>query len=215
MGRRNHIYRRWWYVKRRNSVRIHIALRLLAALLVLAVSAAFFSASLLPKLRKAVDADIQEAWESALGESAKEVFDRGQGYRSILLLESSGDRLSAVSLDASGLEELTAEILRMTDKKMELREAGKISISLVGPGGLFFRKGGVLDFRVDISRDSPTVVDYRPEYIPVNEGQTRMVVRLHAEGVIDYRGSFLEGNTKVSAELPVAEYVIFGRLPGK
>ena len=215
MGRKSSVYRRWRYVKRRNSVKVHIALRLLAAVLVLAVSAVYLSAYLLPKLRQAVDAEIREAWTTALSESAEEVFDRGTSHRDLILFESSDAGISTISLNGSSLEGHTDELLRKADKKLGLPGAGKLSVSLTGPNSLFFRKGGILDFDVEISRDTRTTVDYRPEYIPVNEGQTRMAVKLHAEAVINYRGSFLEGSTKVSAELTAAEYIIFGRLPGK
>lgn len=214
MSRKSILYRRLWYVRKRNTGRIHVILRLLAALLILTSLFLLFSYAIMPRLRQAAEFDIREAYVTALREAASKVFSYGQGYKNMVVFESAPDgSISALSLDMARLDELTEELLSATDKKLGLPDDGKVRVSMTDSESSVYTTDGIFDFDVLIMQEARPVINYTSEYIPINEGQTRMRVNLVAETLLNYRGSFLEGNTEVSAEMPVAEFVILGKLP--
>ena len=214
MIRKGIVYRRLWYVRKRNSGRIHVMLRLSAALLILASSFMLFINVLLPWLRQAAELDIREAYVAALYEAADRVFSHGAVFKDMLVFESAaGGGITAMSLDPDRLGELTEELLHLTDVRLGLPGPGKVRVSMVKPGSVFFRPGGILDFDVSIKQDAGPDIDYIPEYIPINEGQTKLKITLAVNTAISYKGSFLEGKTVISTELPATEFLILGKLP--
>lgn len=216
MKRKSILRRRLWYVRQRNIARINVLLKLLAVFLILVFFIFLFFGCLLPWLKQKTEASISDTYSAALREAAVQVFSNGSEYKDIVNFESSEEgEVILVSLDASSLEGMTEEMLHLVEMKLGLPEAGKVRVTLAGQKGPVFQKGGILDFDINISQNSRTIVDYKSEYIPVNDGQTRMAVSLDATAEIDYNGTFLEGSTKVSLVVPVGEYIILGRLPSE
>lgn len=213
MARKSTLYRRLWYVRKRNTGRIHVILRLLTALLILASLFSLFTAGLLPWLRQAAELEIRETCIASLNEAADKVFSYGMGYKDVIAFQSAADGgISALSLDAAKLDGLTEELLYRMDKKLGLPDDGVVRVSMTDRDNPVF-KPGLFDFDVYIRQDARPVIKYDPEYIPVNEGQTKLRVMMVADVEINYKGSFLEGNTKVTARMPVAEFIILGKLP--
>jgi hypothetical protein len=216
MIRKSIAYRRLWYVRKRNAGRIHVLLRLFAALLILASLFLLFSGGLLPRLRHAAELGIREAYVTALREATDRVFSGGAGYKDIVVFENAADgNISMISLDTARLDELTEELLYLTEAKLGLPDAGKVRISIADPESPFFRPGGILDFDVAVRQAARPVVDYIPEYIPINEGQTRLKVTLTADVSVSYRAELFEGNMEISAEMPATEFVILGKISEK
>lgn len=214
MVKKSIIYRRLWYVRKRNTGRIHVILRLLAAMLILTSLFLLFTTGLLPWLRQAAELEIRETYMASLSEAADKVFSYGLEYKDIIVFESAADgSISALSLNAARLDELTEELLYRVDGKLGFPDSGEVRVSMAGPESLIFKPGGLLDFDVAIRQDVKPVINYVSEYIPVNEGQTKLRVTLVAEAEISYRGGFLEGNEEISTRIPVAEFIILGKLP--
>jgi hypothetical protein len=216
MIRKSIIYRRLWYVRKRNTGRVHVILRLLAAMLILTSLFLLFTTGLLPWLRQIVELDIGETYKASLNEAADKVFSYGLEYKDIIVFESAADgSISALSLNTARLDDLTEELLYRVDKKLGFPDSGEVRVSLADPESPVFKPGGLLDFNMAIRQDVKPVIKYISEYIPVNNGQTKLRVTLAANAEISYKGSFLEGNAEISAEIPVAEFIILGKLPEK
>ena len=189
-------------------------MRLFTALLILTSLFLLFTTGLLPWLRQATELDIRETYVTSLNDAADKVFSYGLEYKDIIVFESAADgSISTLSLDAARLDELTEELLYRTDEKLGFPDNGEVRVTLADSESPVFKPGGLLDFNVSIRQDVRPVINYISEYIPVNKGQTKLRVTLVANAQISYKGSFLEGNTEISAKMPVAEFVILGKLP--
>ena len=63
------LYRRLWYVRKRNIKNVHILLRFTAALLILLFSISFITDRFLPDLKKSIESGIHAAVDPIIAEN--------------------------------------------------------------------------------------------------------------------------------------------------
>jgi hypothetical protein len=200
MLRSNILYRRLWYVKKRNTRKIQILFRISAAIVILSLIAASITGRLLPGLQNSTGQIIKSYISQIMSETVKDVFPGNLKYDdAVILNRSEGGSLNTTELNIVRLNVLSDTVIEKLEEKLKT------------PGNEKFKAQTF--FNIEIQQIGSIETRYISEFSQMNVNRTKHSIFLEISIDIEYKGSLIGGSTTVSNIFPIAEAYIAGYEP--
>ena len=209
------LYRRIWYIKKRNAKSLRAYVRAALVVVLLAVAAYFADKNLMPNFADASEFIIRNAVNEAIYGSIKEIFSENAGYEGLMELnKDKNGRIDFIRVNPIGLNRLAAGISEKVRIKMS--KLGKVKISV--PAGAIFGNsifaGMGPRVYVKMLPAGSIETNYRSEFSSAGINQTRYTIYLTVKTRIGIIAPFLRKQTEIETVIPLAETVIVGNVPG-
>ena len=197
MLRNSIVYRRLWYVKKRNTRKIQILFRISAAIIILSLIATSFTGRLLPGLQNYAGQMIKSHISQIISENVMDVFPGSLVYDDVVITNRNAD-------SSQDLIELNMVRLNMLSEALAGRLAEKLKIA----DYQMFKMQKL--FNIEIQQMGNIETTYISEFSEVDINRTKHSIYLKVRIDISYKGSLLDGSTTVISIFPVAEAYISG-----
>jgi len=208
------LYRRIWYIRRRNAKSLRACVHAALVVVLLAVAAYFADKNLMPNFADASEFMIRNAVNEAIYGSIKEIFSENAGYEGLMELnKDENGRIDFVRVNPIGLNRLAAGISEKV--RVKLSKLGKVKISVpVGAifGNSIFAGMGPRVY-VKMLPVGSIETDYRSEFSSAGINQTRYTINLTVKTRIGIVAPLLRKQTEIETVIPLAETVIVGNVP--
>jgi len=214
MLKSNVLYRRLWYVKRRNSRRVHILLRLAAIIILLSILISYSNKKLSPYLMEISEYRIKSLIGLTISDTVNTTFAAGVEYDDIVLLSrDKNGNVTSIETDITKLNKLSAQITAAIQEKINL--LGKQSISIpCGAllGSPIFAASGP-GIRIKMIPCGSVKAEFKSEFDSEGINQTRHRICLMVKAEVGVIAPLARDTIVISSDIPVAEAVIVGKVP--
>jgi sporulation protein YunB len=208
------LYRRFWYVKRRNSRNIGTYIRIFAILAILSVFAVFINKSLYPNLAEISEIKAKAMISEVVSSAVNSVFDNGLKYEQLVTISRSRDgQITSIETDMKRLNLLSSQIIK--DVGSKLAQSRKFTVSapmgaLLG-NTIFAGMGPNLNFSVQGNEYIEANFESQFSSTGINQTKHRIVLLVRTD--IKVVAPLIGKNIEVWTEIPVCETIIVGETP--
>ena len=214
MIRNTILYRRIWYIRRRNAKSLNACVRVALAVVLLVFAAYFADKNLMPNFADASEFMTRNAVNEAVYSSIKEIFSENAGYEGLMELNrDENGRVDLIRVNPARLNKLAAGISEKV--RIKLSRLGKIKISV--PAGAIFGNsifaGMGPRVYVKMLPAGSIETDYRSEFSSAGINQTRYTIYLTVKTRIGIVAPLLRKQTEIATVIPLAETIIVGNVP--
>lgn len=192
------VYRRLWYIRKRNIRRIHILIRLTLAVLILSFTAIAFNGRLLPVLRNSAESGIKSVVESMVADAVKNTFPGNLTYEDAVIMNKSADgSMTSIELNTARLNMLSAFAAEKLGEELDAVDNKTID--------MFF-------FNMEIQKYGNIEMKYISDFKQAGVNRSKHCIWLEITVGISYKSPFLTGRTVITDTVPIAEALIIGNI---
>jgi sporulation protein YunB len=213
MLRSNILYRRLWYMKKRNIKRIHIFFRLTIALFILSLPVSFVAGWVMPGIQRVSEQKVQAVLTSTIEATVSEIITNNHVYDDIVKTSRGTEgNINSIQLDTAELNGIMSIVYNKLRERLEMQDIKSIDI----PFGNLLKSSSLNNigpyFNIRIRQIGSIETNYSSEFIPEAVNQTKHIVFINIITNISYSGPFLNGSTVVTDSFPIIEEVIVGKV---
>ncbi|MCX7842287.1 MAG: sporulation protein YunB [Clostridia bacterium] len=215
MNRSSTMYHRLRYVKRRNSMRVHIAFRILCVLIILFLLGLYIEKTVFPALICACEVKAREMVAQAVSEALRAKLPEDTSYEELVCIsrDAAGNILS-IQVNYGRLNALSNEISEKISSKLEGFRTQSIDIPagvLLG-NRLFAGAGPLLKVRVlPIGR---VYTEFQSKFSDEGEKKTRHIIVLNVRTAISLSAPMKLQRIEITQSIPIVETILVGSIPG-
>jgi len=213
MLRNSVLYHRFWYVKKRNSKRAKMLMRLAAIIIILLVSISYANEKVVPYLFQISQIKAEGMINDAVSRTVEDIFSEGLEYGDIVKIEQDRDgNVTSIATDMVKLNKLSSEISRGIHEKLIQVKKVKISIPMGTLLGTAISATTGPNIYVDVQPCEIAQVDFKSEFTSEGINQTRHRIYLEVRTKVGLSVPLMYKESEVVASIPVAEAVIVGKV---
>ncbi len=211
MVKGNNLYRRLWYVRRRNQGRIHIFFRLVVVCIVLALTASYFEKMVLPPLLEVCEVKARENVAKAVEEAVKSQLPEGDGYNELVAIDRDANgRILSLQVNAARLNSLSADIAVKIQENLKLPDSQKVAVPLgVLLGNTVFSASGP-GLQIKIHPIGSVQSEFKSEFEEAGVNQTRHSISLKVKTTVGIMSPLADRRMEIITDIPVADTIIVG-----
>jgi len=214
MVRNSTLYRRLWYVKKRNTGILHIFMSFISIAIILGLFIFYAQKILLPSFTETARLNTELIVEDIINRTVAGAFPKDRLYEDFVIISRDrSNRIVSIQTDVAKLSRLSEEVAAGVREKLSLEGKEKIFIPLGNLLGksIFYGIGPELKLDVRLCGDVET--DFRSEFSNIDINQTKhnifLQIRTKVKIVAPLAGEEFEQVT----DIPVTEAVIVGNIP--
>lgn len=214
MFRNSVMYRRMWYVKRRNARRISIYLRLLTIIIILVLLVSYATNRLLPSIIKISENRVSSLVAAAVNEVLQGAYAAELEYEQLMAVrrDEEGNILS-VQANTHKANLLAAQISQSIHER--LAEEGKEKIAI--PFGALFGSSVIAGagpaIHVSILPVGSVETAFKSEFSSQGINQTRHCISLQVKVRMGIAAPLVKKDIEAVTVVLVTETIIVGRVP--
>jgi sporulation protein YunB len=213
MLRNSILYHRFWYVKKRNSKRAKLLMRLAAIIIILSVSISYANGKILPYLFQISQIKAEGMINDAVSKTVEDIFSEGLEYGDIVNIEQDRNgSITSIATDMVKLNKLSAEISRGIHEKLIQLQKDKIPIPMGTLLGATVLAATGPNIYVDVQPYEIAQVDFKSEFTNEGINQTRHRLYLEVRTKVELSVPLLYKESEVVSSIPVVEAVIMGKV---
>lgn len=214
MFRNSILYHRLWYIKRRNTKRVRIYLRLAAIFIILTLLVSYANKKLLPYLVELSEFKAESIISAAVINTVDEIFSGNINYNDLVVLSrDKNGSITSIETNVVKLNRLTSMISRGIQEKLIQFSKDRISIPFGTLSGSAILAGIGPDLHVDIKPCGSVETDFRSEFTSEGINQTRHRIYITVRTKVSIVVPLFSKKSEVAASIPIAETVIVGSVP--
>jgi len=213
MIRNSILYRRLWYIRRRNAKRIHIFSKLIVIFVILVIITSFMEKKLLPSLINVSEIKTQEIITLAANKAIVAEYPNKIQYEDISSIERDQDgNIISVQLNEVKLNELSIRISSLIQSELYSLKGKYIKVPIGAISGNRILSSVGPNVRFSILPYGKVETKFRSEFTSEGENRTRHIIYLQVKACIEIEESFKRKIVELNTDIPVTEAIIEGKV---
>lgn len=214
MIRNSILYRRLWYIRRRNSKRIHIFSRLIVIIIILALLISYATNTLLPGLVEVSESRVRSLINNALNDAVNNAFENSARYEHLIRIDrDAGGNVTLVEADIAKMNMISAQISADIQKKLQNMAVEKIAIPAGALLGNTVLSGSGPELHADVVFAGHVESDFKSEFKAEGLNQTRHSIYLEVKTTVGIAAPLVNRKTEIVTNIPIADTIIVGKVP--
>lgn len=208
------LYRRYWYIKRRNGKYIRLYIRLLTFLVILSMLVFFTNKNLFPNLMEISELKARAAITDVITSTVNNVFNSETGYEELITVKRSehGD-ITLIETDMAKLNSLTSRIIHDVGNRLSLMSKLTISMPMGALLGNTIFAGMGPEVNVNVQADESIEASIESQFLGAGINQTKHRIVLRIKTDIKVSAPLGRRNIEMWTEIPLSETIIVGKIP--
>lgn len=208
------LYRRIWYVRKRNARKAGILLKLAIVAALFWLIASYLNGRIVPYVSGAVYEKADKVIEHALNSAVQKKFPRSITYNDIVSVNrTENGGIASIETDVALLNNLSAIFSEEVEMRLDSEDSYKIKAPLGAILGVLSRGGPYLIF--DVYSGKTVNTEFISEFVPVGTGQTQHRIYLSVETDIYVSAALYSRKLRFSEKILLLESIINGKIPAK
>jgi sporulation protein YunB len=215
MFKKNLIYHRLWYVKRRQARRLYTYTIILVVIIIFTLLISYAEKTTLPYLKEICEYKGNSIITMVINEAVGKEFRGNIKYEDIVKInKDANEHIVSIQTDVVKLNTLSSRLA--TEIQEKLSAMGKFYIDV--PSGVLIGNpilaGIGPEMHIAVIPAGNVDTDFKSEFSSAGINQTRHRIFLQIKTRIGIMVPLIEKNCEVVNNIPVAETVIVGEIPG-
>jgi len=215
MIRNSILYRKFWYIKKRNSKKIHVYSIFIVILILIVLITAYTKNNILPNISTISEIRSQTVITEAVLDAVKEEeYPQNINYSDFVTISRDAQgSITSIETNVVKLNRILANVYSKITEKMSSLSQEKFAVPFGAIFGntIFANVGPNIYVKINPIRN--ITANYKSEFTSGGVNQTRHRISLQVSVNEDLHGSGEEGKTEVPIEIPIAETIIVGIIP--
>ncbi|MGI6777922.1 MAG: sporulation protein YunB [Acetivibrionales bacterium] len=215
MLRNSILYHRFWYFRKRTSRVLNIYIRLIVIFLILALLVMYANKKLMPCLEEISEHKARSMVTMSINSIVNDVFDDSVEYNDIIEIKRDGSgKITSIETNIAKLNKLSSTVTYKLQEEMIEPGKDKVSIPFGSILGNSIFAGTGPDLNITIKQMGNVETEYKSEFISGGINQTIHRIYIRVRTNIRIIGPITNRKHEIATEIPVAETIIVGSVPG-
>jgi sporulation protein YunB len=213
MLRNSVLYHRFWYVKKRNSKRAKMLMRLAAIIIILSALISYANDKTFPYLMEISQIKAEKMITEAMVKTVEGLFPKDMEYRDIVKLgKDKKGNVTSIETDMVKLNKLSGQISQGIHETLNQLQKDRISVPAGALLGITVLATSGPDIYIGVQPYGVADVDFKSEFTKEGINQTRHRIFLQVKTKVKLWVPLLNKESEVVANIPIAETVIVGKV---
>ncbi|HOJ09340.1 MAG TPA: sporulation protein YunB [Clostridiales bacterium] len=208
------LYRRFRYVKKRHTARIHIYLRFVATIILFVIIVKYAEKTILPYMSNISEYRVKSAINILVNEAVQKTFSEKQRYDELVCInKNEKGEIEAITIDTPKINMLSAKIAQEIQQKINSRDTVLIKIpigSLLGETILYNSGPSIY---ATVRQNGNIETEFISEFLEAGINQTKHRIVLSVKINVIVHTTFIKKNHIIINSIPIAETIIVGKVP--
>lgn len=214
MFRNSTMYRRMWYVRKRNARRISIYFRLFTIMSIFVLLVSYATNRLLPSVIKISEHRARSLMSSAIHDILRDTYGEEMQYDQLAIVSRDAEgKITSVQADIQKTNLLAARISQSIEQRLAAAGRERISIPFGALFGSSVIAGSGPPIYVSILPVGSVETVFHSEFTSQGINQTRHSISLQVKTCVGIVAPLIKKDIEIVTIVPVAETIIVGRVP--
>lgn len=214
MHRKRVLYHKLWYVRRRNTARAGLLIRLAALIMAVFLLGSYINRAAFRAVSDISETRARELVAEAVNSTMQDYSRQGNGYSEFVSINKDSEgNTTAVNVNYAALNTLSQEMAESIGAKLEFLKEQEVKIPagvLLG-SKLFASVGPAFSARIIPVGSIET--EFESRFLQAGINQTKHSITLKVKSVLWVMAFLAETRTEVVIDIPLTETIIVGNVP--